>query len=83
MILFLTNPFWWTDLFPIDVTIGQGHRWVVLVHGLSREAADEVGLGAVGEWQRVGEVVEVLGADWTLAVELLRLVALTVAISQI
>ncbi len=30
----------------------------MLVHGLSREGTDEVGLGAVGKGEGLGEVVE-------------------------
>jgi len=38
-----------TNLLAIDVAIRQGHGRIVFVHGLPREAADQVGLGTVGE----------------------------------
>lgn len=66
-----------TDLFPIDVPIGQCHGRIVLVHGLSREATNQVRLRAVRERKRMGELIEWPGTHRTLTAELFRLVALT------
>lgn len=49
----------------------------MFVHGFPREAADQVGLRAVGEGERVGHLVEGLGTHWTLTAELFWLVALS------
>ena len=49
----------------------------MLVHGVPGQATDEIGLGAVGEWQRLGQRVEGFCADWTLCVVLFLLVALS------
>ena len=63
-------------LLSVDVAIRKGQWRVVFVHGLARETADEVRLRAVRERQRVGEIVERIGADRTLSAEVFRLVAL-------
>lgn len=60
-----------SDLFTINVSIGQCHGRVMLVHRLTREATNQVGLGAVRERKRVRQFIEWLGADWTLTVEFL------------
>ena len=65
-------------LFPIHISVGQCHGRVVFVHRLTRQTADQVGLRAMRERERAGQLVERLGAHWTLAVELFRLVTLSV-----
>ena len=47
----------------------------MLIHGLAREATDEVGLGAVGIRKGRGQFVQRLRAHRTLGVETLWLVA--------
>ena len=50
----------------------------MLIHGLTRESTDEIGLGVVGKWEGLGKLIEVFGTDRTLYVELFRFVTLTV-----
>lgn len=66
-----------TDLLSIDIAIGQGHGWVVLIHRITRQGADEVGLGTVSKWERFGQSIERLGAHRALCIVLLLLVALS------
>ena len=49
----------------------------MFIHRLTRESTDEVGLGVVGKREGLGKLIEVLGTDRTLYVELLRLITLT------
>ena len=49
----------------------------MFIHRLSRERADEVGLGAVGKRERFGQAIERLRAHRALRIVLLLLVALT------
>ena len=49
----------------------------MLIHRVAGEGANEVGLGAVGEWERLGQSIEGFGAHRTLRAMLLLLVALT------
>ena len=64
-------------LLSIHVSIGEGHGRVVFIHGITREGADEVGLGAMGIWERLGQSIERFRAHGTLRIALRLLVTLT------
>lgn len=64
-------------LLSIDISIWQYQWRVVFVHRLTRESTDEVGLGVMGKWERLGKLIEVLGTDRTLNIEFFGLITLT------
>ena len=49
----------------------------MFIHGLTRQVTDEVGLRAVSKGEGLGQLIEGLGTDRTLGVELFCLVTLT------
>lgn len=49
----------------VHIAVGQHHGCVVLVEGISRDAADESRLSAVGEGKTLSKGIEVLRAHRT------------------
>ena len=49
----------------------------MLIHGLTREGTDKVGLRVMSKRESLGKFIEMLRADGTLHIELFRFIALT------